>query len=236
MPGFFFSRTSRITPASLHPRMQVKVIRSILNNPDRQTEHTKLDRQRPGGCMTPEQAISTLKTGNQRFASGTLESPNLDEERRRKLIRDGQNPFAAVLACSDSRVPVEILFDCGLGDLFVIRVAGNVPGPTVVASLQYAIEVLKVPLIVVLGHEDCGAVGAAFAKTELPPPLIELIDMVEIGDCDNIACAVEMNVESGIRTIRETLPTVTSLESSGTLIVAGAVYSIESGEVHWLEK
>ena len=110
--------------------------------------------------MTPEQAWEALRTGNERFMQGKSDHPNQDFSRRHTLTQ-GQRPHAAVLACSDSRVPVEIVFDQGLGDLFVIRTAGEITDLSVLASLEFAVDGLGVPLVVVLGHENCGAVKAA---------------------------------------------------------------------------
>ncbi|AEI08572.1 beta-type carbonic anhydrase-like protein [Corynebacterium resistens DSM 45100] len=110
--------------------------------------------------MTPEEAWEALRSGNERFMQGNSDHPNQDLGRRHTLTQ-GQRPHAAVLACSDSRVPVEIVFDQGLGDLFVIRTAGEITDLSVLASLEFAVDGLGVPLVIVLGHESCGAVKAA---------------------------------------------------------------------------
>ncbi|MDP9852682.1 carbonic anhydrase [Corynebacterium lowii] len=109
---------------------------------------------------TPQSVWEALKAGNKRFCASQEKNPNRDDERR-ETLRSGQNPAVVALACSDSRVPVELIFDAGFGDIFVIRTAGEITDPAVLASLEYAIDGLGVPLIVVLGHENCGAVGAA---------------------------------------------------------------------------
>lgn len=109
---------------------------------------------------SPAAALAALREGNDRFAAGRAAHPRQEPDRRAAL-RDGQRPFAAVLSCADSRVPPELIFDQGLGDLFAVRVAGHVLGPDVRASLHFAVEELQVPLVVVLGHERCGAVGLA---------------------------------------------------------------------------
>lgn len=110
--------------------------------------------------LSPEQAWEQMREGNQRFMGQEAHHPRQDEERR-GLVEAGQNPHAVVLACSDSRVPVEIVFDQGLGDVFVIRTAGEITDLSVLASLEFAVDSLGVPLVVVLGHEKCGAVAAA---------------------------------------------------------------------------
>ncbi|MDZ7802012.1 MAG: carbonic anhydrase [Trueperaceae bacterium] len=109
---------------------------------------------------SPAAALAALREGNDRFAAGRAAHPRQDPDRRAAL-RDGQRPFAAVLSCADSRVPPELIFDQGLGDLFTVRVAGHVLGEDARASLHFAVHELRVPLVVVLGHERCGAVGLA---------------------------------------------------------------------------
>ncbi|MEU9035166.1 carbonic anhydrase [Streptomyces sp. NPDC048352] len=114
---------------------------------------------------TPAQAFEMLLAGNQRFVSGTPEHPNQDAARRSE-IAPAQNPFAVLFGCSDSRLAAEIIFDRGLGDLFVVRTAGHVTGPEVLGSIEYGASVLNCPLVVVLGHDSCGAVAATRAAVE----------------------------------------------------------------------
>ncbi|MFJ8011197.1 carbonic anhydrase [Streptomyces sp. NPDC096339] len=108
---------------------------------------------------TPHEAFDMLLAGNRRFIAGTVEHPNQDAARRTE-IAPAQNPFAALFGCSDSRLAAEIIFDRGLGDLFVVRTAGHVMGPEVLGSIEYAVSVLGAPLVIVLGHDACGAVAA----------------------------------------------------------------------------
>ncbi|WP_412078935.1 carbonic anhydrase [Streptomyces xanthophaeus] len=115
--------------------------------------------------LTPAQAFERLLAGNQRFVSGTPEHPNQDAARRSE-IAPAQNPFAVLFGCSDSRLAAEIIFDQGLGDLFVVRTAGHVTGPEVLGSIEYGASVLNCPLVVVLGHDSCGAVAATRAAVE----------------------------------------------------------------------
>ncbi len=110
--------------------------------------------------LSPQEAWTEIKNGNQRFMTGDSNHPNQDFHRR-NLLKSGQRPHAVVLACSDSRVPVEIVFDQGLGDVFVIRTAGEITDLSVLASLEFAVDALGIPLVIVLGHESCGAVAAA---------------------------------------------------------------------------
>ncbi|GAB1692923.1 carbonic anhydrase [Krasilnikovia sp. M28-CT-15] len=114
---------------------------------------------------TPQEAFELLLAGNQRFVAGTPGHPNQDAARRAE-IAPGQRPFAVLFGCSDSRLAAEIIFDRGLGDLFVVRTAGHVMGAEVIGSIEYGVDVLDCPLVVVLGHDSCGAVGAACAALE----------------------------------------------------------------------
>ncbi len=133
--------------------------------------------------LTGDEALAKLLEGNARYVEQARLNPNQSDERRDSLI-GGQSPYAIILGCSDSRVPPEIIFDQGLGDLFVIRVAGNVVDDIVLASIEYAAEHLHSPLLMVLGHTNCGAVGAALQDDELD------------GHLPSIAQAIEEAVES----------------------------------------
>ena len=134
------------------------------------------------GGPTPDQAMTMLTDGNARFVAGKLTHPHETAERRTEVAK-GQKPFAVILACADSRVGPEVIFDAGLGDLFVVRVAGNIADDTVLGSIEYAVEHLGSPLIVVCGHERCGAVQATVdtLKSNQPPPghLGALIDPIK---------------------------------------------------------
>ena len=111
--------------------------------------------------LTPDRALTQLLRGNERFVAGWPDHPNQSARRRREVSEAGQHPFAIILSCADSRVPPEIIFDQGLGDLFIVRVAGNVLDDVVLGTIEYAVEHLQVPLVMVLGHDKCGAVTAA---------------------------------------------------------------------------
>ena len=111
--------------------------------------------------LTPDQALTQLLRGNERFVAGWPDHPNQSARRRREVSDSGQQPFAIILSCSDSRVPPEIIFDQGLGDLFVIRVAGNIIDDAILGTIEYAVEHVHAPLVMVLGHDKCGAVTAA---------------------------------------------------------------------------
>ncbi|MEF2276883.1 carbonic anhydrase [Deinococcus sp. YIM 134068] len=200
---------------------------------------------RPARLASPEDAIQALQDGNARFFSGQATRPEVDANQRRAQIM-GQTPFAAVLACSDSRVPVEIVFDQGLGDLFVVRVAGNVVGDAGLGTLEYATEHLDVQLIVVMGHEGCGAVAAAMLSDERiaqePENLRKLIARIQpcVRDLPPIRDkkarmreAVLNNVRCQVAALREQ-PVIQAAEARGQIRVIGAYYEIGSGAVDFL--
>src|ERR1700759_1779999 len=132
-----------------------------------------------GDRMTAEEAFEVLLAGNRRFVAGTPEHPNQDPARRRD-VAPAQAPFAVLFGCSDSRLAAEIIFDRGLGDLFVVRTAGHVFGAEVLGSIEYGVALLNAPLVAVLGHASCGAVGAAMsAMTDGTMPSGFILDVVE---------------------------------------------------------
>ena len=128
--------------------------------------------------VTAEEAIRSLTKGNARFAEGKSTHPNADSARRTETAQSGQRPLATVLACANSRSPVEIVFDRGIGDLFVVRVAGNVCGVDEQGSIEYGVEKLGTPLVLVLGHSDCGAVSAAVSGAELHGSIKRLVGKI----------------------------------------------------------
>src|SRR5688572_831747 len=129
-------------------------------------------------AVTADQALKSLASGNERFVASTSEHPRTDQDRRRLTYSGGQHPIATVLSCSDSRAPVEIVFDQGIGDLFVVRVAGNVSDVDEIATIEYGVGHLHTPLIVVLGHTKCGAVTAVVDGAELHGNLALLVDNI----------------------------------------------------------
>lgn len=194
---------------------------------------------------SPDAAIQALKDGNARFFGGNASRPELGaNERRAQII--GQTPFAAILACSDSRVPVELVFDQGLGQLFVVRVAGNVVGEAGLGTLEYAIKHLDVHLVVVMGHEGCGAVAAALRPPEVnaqePPHLQRIIGKIR-PSVENLPPirdkkarmreAVLNNVRHQVQVLRQQ-PVIHEAEESGRIRVIGGFYEIGSGAVDFL--
>lgn len=198
-----------------------------------------------GPGITAEQALRRMVEGNRRFLRGEARFPTVQKEVLKELARQ-QRPFATVLGCSDSRVPPELLFDANLGELFVIRVAGNVLSPEVAGSMQYAGLHLRTPLFVVLGHDGCGAVGAAlqtrFAGVRHRSRIAKLVKNIlpAIDHLDRnlpltrlLAQAVEANVRWTIERIA-TSPEGKARKAEGVMKLVGAIYTIKTGRVRFL--
>jgi carbonic anhydrase len=194
----------------------------------------------PSASPSPEQAWRNLKDGNGRFAADRLQGKDVGAARRKELAA-GQHPFAIVLSCADSRVPPEILFDQGLGDLFVVRVAGNISEPYALGSIDYAVEHLHVPLIVVLGHEQCGAVAAALAKDKPTGNLGKLVGEIHVGqqppaDKDEaLAHGVENNARHQAQVLAERSDVIREHVKQKDLQVVAGVYDLATGKVRWLD-
>ena len=185
-------------------------------------------------------ALRELKAGNNHHVAKKYQHPHQTAARQRELAT-GQSPHAIVLSCADSRVAPEIVFDQGLGDLFDVRVAGNVGGDTELASIEYAAEHLHAPLLVVMGHQKCGAVTAAAESSEADGHLPALLAFVRPavasarGRPGNlIENAVRINVENVVRQVRGSKPLLAGLVEHGDLTVVGAVYALDTGRVSWL--
>lgn len=193
----------------------------------------------PTPPLTSEQALAELHAGNRRFVTGTRIHPNQDAEHR-AAVAAGQNPFAVVFGCSDSRLAAEIIFDRGLGDLFVVRTAGHVIGPEVLGTIEYAVEVLGTPLIVVLGHSGCGAVQAAVdavARGAMPGGHIRaVVEPVAASVRRSGGATVDEIVDVHIRrTVDQLLvrsELVAAAVAAGRCAVAGMSYQLSAGEVH----
>jgi carbonic anhydrase len=195
--------------------------------------------------VTADEALARLVAGNERFLRGAARFPTVQKEILADLAK-GQRPYATIIGCSDSRVPPELVFDVGFGELFVIRVAGNVVGPAVMGSIQYAAVHLKTPLFVVLGHEGCGAVQAALAArnngVSQPSRIALLLDWILPGlsgiDAtsprpEQMAAAVEANVRWSMRQLLDTAEGQARM-AEGVLKLTGAVYELETGLVRFL--
>ena len=195
---------------------------------------------------TAEEALNRLKAGNARFVGGRARFPTVQKEVLAELAR-GQQPYATILGCSDSRVPPELVFDAGFGELFVVRVAGNVLGSAILGTLQYAFTHLHTSLFVVMGHEGCGAVKAALAskfqgamhKSRIEVLLENILPALEGLDATQSAeallhAAVEANIRHTVRALRET-PEGKARAAEGVIKLVGAVYDLESGRARFLE-
>jgi carbonic anhydrase len=187
----------------------------------------------------PAAAWQRLKDGNARFIENKL-APRDTGTDRRKQLAGGQQPFAVILSCSDSRVVPEFVFDQGLGDLFIIRVAGNVTDSAVVGSIEYAVEHLHCPLVVLLGHQNCGAVEAALKGEKLPGDLGWLIRHTHVPEnlpADPkaaLAAAVRSNIQFVAQELVNRSAIVHELVSHDRLLVQSAYYSLDNGKVEWL--
>jgi carbonic anhydrase len=195
---------------------------------------------RAASNVTPDSVLAELKTGNAHHVRHHYQHPHETLARQRELVA-GQHPHAEILSCADSRVPPEIVFDQGLGDLFTVRVAGNVATDTEIGSLEYGAEHLHIPLLVVLGHESCGAVTAAVEDGETKGHIATLISLIKPAvdsshgmPGDPVANAVRSNVRLVVQQLRSSTPILSELVAHGKLKIIGGVYSLETGEVTWL--
>ncbi len=196
--------------------------------------------------MTADAALKLLQEGNQRWVSDKDENPNTDPSRRAMLAEKGQKPFVTILTCADSRLPVERIFDRGVGEVFVVRVAGNVAGTSETGTIEYAVEHIKTPLLVVMGHTKCGAVAAAVSGAPLPGALGELVSYItpavdrakrnnpETDDKMIAPLAVKENVWQSITDLLKRSPEIRGAASKGEIRVVGAVCDIATGKVEWM--
>jgi carbonic anhydrase len=190
--------------------------------------------------VSAEEALKLLIEGNWRFMNGIPMGPNRTPMRRRELLR-GQRPFAAVLGCSDSRVAPELVFDTGLGDLFVVRLVGNIADEGALGSLEFAVENLGVRLVVVLGHTRCGAVGAVVQNVSYPGHIEHVLGAVRVGMANAraepgegyINC-ISANVAAAVKNVAGASERMEALARKGELNVVGALYDLETGEVDFL--
>lgn len=196
------------------------------------------------------EALRRLRDGNRRFAAGLRSVNALASITRRDDFVDAQAPFAIVLSCSDSRVPAELVFDCGLGDLFMVRVAGNVVAPSLVGSVEFAAATFGTELVVVMGHSRCGAVAATLDTLERKgePASANLRDIVERIAPSVVGClhahptreaqmeaAIRANVRASANHLRHGSRLLEGLSAEGKLLVVGAEYALETGEVDFFD-
>jgi carbonic anhydrase len=200
--------------------------------------------------VTHREALARLRAGNERFVDNLRSIESLATQARRQALVAGQAPFATVLSCSDSRVPAEIVFDCGLGDLFVVRVAGNIVAPSLVGSVEFAAMAFATELVVVMGHTHCGAVAAAvdslrakepsFASDNIrsivdriTPAIAELVHAE--GSNHDTRAAVRANVRASANHLRHGSRVIEQLMGEGRLAVVGAEYDLETGKVDFFD-
>ncbi|PAY04351.1 carbonic anhydrase [Bradyrhizobium sp. UFLA03-84] len=195
---------------------------------------------KPQNVLPPDAALDRLVKGNLRYVEGI--SRRHDFKHEREALAGGQNPFAGILSCADSRIAPEYAFDTGRGDLFVCRVAGNFASDEMVASLEYASSVLGVPLFMVLGHDSCGAVDAAIKSlkdnTTLPGHLPSLVTAIapavkatEGKPGDHLANAIRQNVIDNVAKLKTATPILNAAVDQGKLRIVGAVYRLTDGKV-----
>jgi carbonic anhydrase len=191
--------------------------------------------------VSADDALKMLMAGNARFVASKLEHPALSADRRIEVAK-GQYPFAAVLGCADSRLAPELLFDRGLGDLFTIRVAGNIADDAVIASIEYAVEHLHAPLVMVLGHERCGAVQAAVDTAPqmgdapghlgaLTKPIQPAVAQAKTQGGDLLDTAVIANVGQVVGQLKASQPVLAEMLQHGEIKIVGARYDLDTGEV-----
>ncbi|MFZ5427868.1 MAG: carbonic anhydrase [Thermodesulfobacteriota bacterium] len=200
----------------------------------------------PSSSLTSEQALELLKRGNERFVAAKPIHPNQDPFRRTMTAKEGQKPYAIVLGCADSREPVELIFDAGIGDIFVARVAGNVTYFDQAGTIEYAADHLGSNLVVVMGHTKCGAVSAVLNGDQvhgnIPALVANIVPPVTKVKAENpnaeksalVDKAIEANTWQSIEDLFKQSPIMRELVKSKRVKVVGAIYDIHSGKVNWM--
>jgi carbonic anhydrase len=195
---------------------------------------------KPQNVIPPDAALNRLIDGNKRYVAGTTRRHDFAHER--EALSGGQNPFAAVLSCADSRIAPELCFDTARGDLFVCRIAGNFASDEMIASLEYAVQVLNAPLILVLGHESCGAVDATIKSVKdgstLPGHLPSLVaalkpavDAVQGQSGDLLANATRRNVALNVERLKSAGPILSAFVGNNKIRIVGGIYQLRTGQV-----
>ena len=194
-------------------------------------------------AKSPNSALSMLMEGNTRFYTGEKLRPRQSSERRIETAQNGQKPFASILSCADSRVPIELIFDVGIGDLFVVRVAGNVADPAEVGSLEYGVGHLGTPVLVVMGHSKCGAVTAVVTNAKVGGSIPSFTDNIEpavektrsqnVGASQDalVEKSIKANIWQSVEDIIKSSEEIRTLIRKNELKMVGAVYDLESGKV-----
>jgi len=198
------------------------------------------------------EALNRLREGNRRYALDLTENESVSGRMKRYELADGQQPFAIILGCSDSRVPVELIFDQGLGDLFVIRVAGNIVAPSQIGSVEFAASQFGTQLVVVLGHSKCGAIQATLDEIRRPtenqsknlksivnrigPALGDLVNEHSPDPTDEVfEQAVRANIRSSVDHLSHGSEIIEAMQKDGELLVVGAEYNLKTGRVEFFD-
>ncbi|HXN66844.1 MAG TPA: carbonic anhydrase [Bradyrhizobium sp.] len=211
---------------------------------DRASAKEKKAPPKPQNVLSPDASLKRLLEGNSRYVKGVTLRHDFKHER--KALAGGQNPYAAVLSCADSRIAPEYAFDSGRGDLFVCRVAGNFAGDETIASLEYAVAVLGTPLILVLGHDKCGAVDATIKslKDDKPPPghipslvaaIAPAVKAVLSKGEDTLKNAIRQNVIDNVAKLKSATPILSAAVEQNKLKVVGGIYRLKNGSVEMLD-
>ncbi len=243
MKKFIIITLSLISICSYHAEAQKKK-KSINKQAITSKEvSVKEEISRDSAFANPQLALKKLMLGNENFVGGKAIKPRQNEKTLEKTSA-GQYPFAVIVGCSDSRVPNEIIFDQGIGDLFVLRSAGQVMSDPSYASIEFAVLELKSKLIVVLGHEKCGAVKATINKVEVPGSHISAltksiapaVEKSKSLSGDNVANAIKENVIEQVNELRNLQPIISKKYKDGEILIVGAVYNLHTGKVEFLEE
>jgi carbonic anhydrase len=230
-----------ISTVSLAQKKESKTTKKVIDSVAWKKEHYVVNRD--SAYADPRIGLKKLMGGNKRFIEGKSIKPRQDMSTVKKL-ETGQEPFATIVGCSDSRVPNEMIFDQGLGDLFIIRTAGQVSAAASYGSMEFATLKLKTKLIVVLGHTECGAVAAAVDRPEnVPGHIVTLINEIKpaVAKCahlpgNQVNNAVRQNVIDQVNNLRDLEPILHKKYVEGEILIVGAVYDIHTGKVEFLEE
>lgn len=195
--------------------------------------------------MSARDALTLLREGNARFVSATVTGPNRNAEQRSVTAQHGQEPFATIVSCADSRVPLSVIFDRGIGDIFGLRIAGNICSPELIGSIEYAVLHLGTPLVVMLGHSKCGAVTAVVQGEHVDGNLVPLVQHItpaverartersHLSGTDLVNAAIHENMWFQIELLLERSDHVKAAVKEGRVEVVAAHYDIEHGDVTW---
>ena len=234
------SRRSLITMASVGALASLIPGKTIAKTKSKNAASIPSNVPKPTNILTPEQALERLFEGNQRYIKGYSKRHDFIVER--ESLVQGQNPYAGILSCADSRISPEYAFDSGRGDLFVARVAGNFANFNNIASFEYAVEVLKMPLLMVLGHDNCGAIKATISavkdNTTYPGHITSLIDALSPAvkaasalNGDLLYNSTRENVKQNVEVLENSGPILSAAIKENKLKIIGAVYHLKTGEI-----